>query len=314
MSAEDLGAGSSGRLGQEFRTNAIVGNHYRIIKRLGSGSFGDIYMGENLVSNPKMQVAIKIEPTCDKAAQLYNEFKFYRLINEKQGFPNIYWFGQWDKYNVLVMDLLGKNLEDVFEACELKFSLKTIIQLTLQLLDRFEFLHSKSIIYRDVKPENFLLGRAGFPNQNTIHIVDFGLSKEFIDPITGKHISYRTGKSLTGTARYMSINTHQGVEQSRRDDLEALAHLFVYLLRQGKLPWSGLKAPTLKERYRKIGEVKVNTPIDELCAGFPEEYANLLRYSRSLGFYDAPDYETIKAGFVELYNKMNFEDDKYDWE
>lgn len=165
-----------------------------------------------------------------------------------------------------------------------------------------------------MKPENFLLGRVGFPNSNTVHIVDFGLSKEFIDPVSGKHIPYREGKSLTGTARYMSINTHLGIEQSRRDDLEALAVLFVYFLRQGKLPWSGLKAPTLKERYRKIGEVKQNTPVDELCAEFPEEYANFLKYTRNLTFFEAPDYETIKASFVELYNKMNFEDDKYDWE
>lgn len=108
-----------------------------------SGSFGDIYMGENVEGQPKVKVAIKMELSSDRAAQLYNEHKFYCLIGEQHGFANIFWFGQWDRFNVLVMDLLGKNLEDVFEACGHKFSLQTIIQLTLQLLARFEYLHSK---------------------------------------------------------------------------------------------------------------------------------------------------------------------------
>lgn len=113
----------------------------------------------------------------------------------------------------------------------------------------------------------------------------------------------------------MSINTHLGIEQSRRDDIESLAVLFVYFLRQGKLPWSGLKAATLKERYRKIGQVKQNTSVDELCAQLPEEYANFLKYTRNLSFQEAPQYEAIKASFVDLYKRMNFEEDnKYDWD
>lgn len=317
MSTNEISRDSSSslRLEVEFKPDTVVAYNYRIIKRLGSGSFGDIYVGENLEGQPKVKVAIKMELSSDRAAQLYNEHKFYCLIGEQHGFPSIYWFGQWDKFNVLVMDLLGKNLEDVFEACGHKFSLKTIIQLTLQLLDRFEYLHGKRIIFRDVKPENFLLGLPGTAAGNLVHIVDFGLSKEFIDPVTGQHLSYRTGKSLTGTARYMSINTHLGVEQSRRDDLEALAHLFVYFLREGKLPWSGLKAPTVKERYRMIGDVKIATSVEELCAGFPEEYPNFLKYTRSLKFDEAPDYFKWKADFKELFRKLNYEDDnKYDWE
>ena len=172
-----------------------------------------------------------------------------------------------------------------------------------------------SIAYRDVKPENFLLGLPGTANQNLVYVVDFGLSKEYIDPSTNRHISYREGKNLTGTARYMSINSHLGIEQSRRDDLEALGHVFIYFLRHGKLPWSGLKTNTLKERYRKIGEVKQNTPIDELCEGFPIEFGDYLLYCRNLEFAETPDYDMWKQKFVDLFHNLGYEDDnKYEWD
>lgn len=165
-----------------------------------------------------------------------------------------------------------------------------------------------------MKPENFLLGVAQESDYNVIHVVDFGLSREYIDPNTGMHIPYRTGHNFTGTARYMSINAHLGVEQSRRDDLEALGHVFVYMLRKGSLPWSGLKANSAKERYKKIGEVKSSTPIEELCEGFPPEYANYLRYARNLEFDETPDYAMLKESFANLYQSYKYEfDGQYDW-
>ena len=182
-----------------------------------------------------------------------------------------------------------------------------------QMLSRVQTIHEKNLIYRDIKPDNFLIGRPGTKAGNVIHVVDFGMAKQYRDPKTKQHIPYRERKSLSGTARYMSINTHLGREQSRRDDLEALGHVFLYFLRGG-LPWQGLKAATNKQKYEKIGEKKQTTPIKELSEGFPEEFCKYLTYVRNLGFEDTPDYDYLRELFtVALKNAGEVEDGEYDW-
>jgi serine/threonine protein kinase len=146
----------------------------------------------------------------------------------------VHWFGVEGDYNCMVMDLLGPSLEDLFTFCKRKFTLKTVLMIADQMIQRIEFLHNNHFIHRDMKPDNFLSGIG--KKQHVINLIDFGLAKRFRDPKTGEHIPYRDNKSLTGTARYASVNTHLGIEQARRDDLESIGFILVYFLK-GTLPW-----------------------------------------------------------------------------
>eukprot|EP00250_Pteridium_aquilinum_P009409 c18650_g1_i1 orf=203-1645(+) len=286
-----------------------VGNKYRLGRKIGSGSFGEIYLGTNVQTNE--EVAIKLESVKTKHPQLMYESKIYRILQGGTGVPNIRWCGVEGDYNVLVLDLLGPSLEDLFNFCSRKFSLKTALMLADQLINRIEYVHSKSFLHRDIKPDNFLMGLGRRANQ--VYIIDFGLAKKYRDPTTHQHIPYRENKNLTGTARYASINTHIGIEQSRRDDLESLGYVLMYFLR-GSLPWQGLKAGTKKQKYEKISEKKMTTPIEVLCKSYPSEFASYFHYCRSLRFDDKPDYAYLKRIFRDLFIREGFQFDYvFDW-
>lgn len=311
MTTPHVIASSSGHPPQSASSNGIVGSHYRVGKKIGEGSFGVVFEGNKIHSNTP--VAIKFEPRKSDAPQLRDEFRSYRTLNGTPGVPQVHHFGQEGLHNVLVIDLLGPNLEDLFDMCGRKFTIKTVCMAAKQMVTRVQAIHEKSLIYRDIKPDNFLIGVPGTKTANTIHVIDFGMAKHYRDPKTKVHIPYRERKSLSGTARYMSINTHLGREQSRRDDLESLGHVFMYFLRGG-LPWQGLRAATNKQKYEKIGEKKQSTAIVELCEGFPEEFAIYMNYVRKLGFEESPDYDFLRELFSKVLKTLaEPEDGVFDW-
>jgi len=287
-----------------------VGGKYRLGRKIGSGSFGDIYLGTNI--NTGEEVAIKLESVKTRHPQLAYEYKVYRILAGGVGIPNVRWFGREGDFNVMVMDILGPSLEDLFNFCSRKFTLKTVLMLADQMLARIEYVHTKNFIHRDLKPDNFLIG-LGRRKLNQIYIIDFGLAKRYRDPRTHRHIPYVEGKSLTGTARYASINTHLGIEQSRRDDLESLGYVLMYFNR-GQLPWQGLKANTKKEKYNRIAEKKMSTPVEILCKHFPTEFATYLNYCRALRFDDKPDYAYLRRLFRDLFFRQGYAADyRFDW-
>ena len=227
------------------------------------------------------------------------------------GIPKIYWLAMESEFNIMVMDLLGPSLADLFNYCGKKFSLKTTCMLADQMLQRIEQIHKKNYIHRDIKPDNFLMGLGH--DSYIVHVIDFGLSKKYRDAKSQQHIPYRENRNLTGTARYASLNAHLGIEQSRRDDLEAIGYCLVYFL-ASKLPWQNLQANNRAERYAKIAEIKLRMPIEYACQGLPLEICNYMQYVRTLRFEDRPDYSGIRGAFKRLLAKEGHEyDHLYDW-
>ncbi|KAM7471835.1 hypothetical protein LguiA_010018 [Lonicera macranthoides] len=295
-----------------------VGNKFRLGRKIGSGSFGEIYLGTNVQTNEEVAIKlgadnewsknISLIPCSISFAQATESFVLLQKLvtdSECSGIPTLKWFGVEGDYNVLVMDLLGPSLEDLFNFCNRKLSLKTVLMLADQMINRVEFVHSKSFLHRDIKPDNFLMGLGRRANQKT--------SKSLSYSTNMMSHECRENKNLTGTARYASMNTHLGIEQSRRDDLESLGYVLIYFV-LGSLPWQGLKAGNKKQKYEKISEKKVSTSIEVLCRGYPSEFASYFHYCRSLRFDDKPDYAYLKRIFRDLFIHEGFQFDYvFDW-
>ncbi|URD91509.1 casein kinase [Musa troglodytarum] len=287
----------------------VIGGKFKLGKKIGCGSFGELYLGVNIQSGE--EVAVKLESVKSKHPQLHYESKLYMLLQGGTGIPHLKWFGVEGDYNVMVIDLLGPSLEDLFNYCNRRFSLKTVLMLADQMINRVEYMHSRGFLHRDIKPDNFLMGLGRKANQ--VYIIDYGLAKKYRDLQTHTHIPYRENKNLTGTARYASVNTHLGVEQSRRDDLESLGYVLMYFLR-GSLPWQGLKAGNKKQKYDKISEKKMLTPVEALCRSYPSEFISYFHYCRSLRFEDKPDYSYLKRLFRDLFIREGYQFDYvFDW-
>ncbi|CAA6673272.1 unnamed protein product [Spirodela intermedia] len=276
----------------------VIGGKFKLGRKIGGGSFGEIYVGVNIQSGE--EVAIKLESLKSKHPQLHYESKLYKLLLGGTGIPRMRWFGIEGGYNIMVIDLLGPSLEDLFNYCNRKLNLKTVLMLADQMINRVEFMHSRGFLHRDIKPDNFLMGLGRKANQ--VYIIDYGLAKSYRD---FQHVDIfpTENKNLTGTARYASVNTHLGIEQSRRDDLESLGYVLMYFLR-GSLPWQGLRAGTKKQKYEK----------SVLCKNYPPEFISYFQYCKSLDFEDKPDYSYLKRLFRDLFIREGYQFDYvFDW-
>ena len=266
----------------------IIADNFEISNLIGKGAFGEIYISKN--KRDKNDVIIKKEiKKSEKICQLKIESKIYKsLLNissndisgknnisqdEVQGIPYFYGMGELSDSYYLILELLGLDLNQLFNFCKNKFSITTTCLIALQMLNRIENIHKHFFIHRDIKPENFLIGSK--EKSNILFLIDFGLSKKYKDSKTNQHIPYKEGKNLTGTLRYMSINNHFGIEQSRRDDLESIGYVLIYFLK-GNLPWQGNKG------------------------------------KKKLRFEDKPNYEYLKNLFVKLLEKEGNKT-KFDW-
>ncbi|CAK0911823.1 unnamed protein product [Prorocentrum cordatum] len=286
-----------------------LGGRYCLGRKLGSGSFGEIYFVVDTHTGDEL--AVKLEAVNSKYPMLLFEAKVTKHMQGAPGFAKVQYFGVEGDYNVMVMDLLGPSLEDLFNLCQRRFSLKTVAMIADQMLYRIEHLHSKSFIHRDIKPDNFLMGTG--KKDTVLHLIDLGLAKKYRDPKTLQHIPFAEGKSLTGTARYASLNAHIGVEQSRRDDLEAIGYVLMYFNR-GNLPWQGVHGATKQEKSAKILDVKMRTPVATICEGFPLVFSVYLNYCKALRFDDRPDYAYLRGLFKDFCQQEGFANDGvYDW-
>ena len=286
----------------------IIFNKYKIIKRLGRGSFGHIY----LVEYQNKLYAMKLENT--KKGYYILDKEIYLMIHlYGPRIPYAKSFGQCGYYNVLVMELLGKSLEDIkLMLPSKKMTIPCVCKLSYQMLQILEHIHRKSFLHRDVKPDNFIMGIG--PNSHLLYMIDFGFAKTYRDPTTLAHHPMQKGAGITGTARFASINTLSGYTQSRRDDLESLGYVIVYIAK-GTLPWANIKCDDKDALYSRILETKIQTTPENLCSGLPAQFEEYIKYIRGMSYEQEPNYKYLRNLFLitlqNLGGKMDF---SYDWD
>ena len=260
----------------------VVEGKYRLDMKIGEGSFGKIFSGIN--KNTKEEVAVKIESSTT-SSPLRNEARIYSALRDMEGIPKLRAWGKEGHFNYLVLDLLGLSLEDSLEISGGVMELNVAMMVGIQMVERIKNMHEHGIIHRDVKPANFVFGKHT-DRVNYLYIIDFGLAKSFGD--NKHHMKKTEGRSLIGTARFVSINVHDGIAPSRRDDIESVGYVLVYLL-LGKLPWQGIECDNEQEKQQKIGDIKRTICLREIY-GIPEGLIRFLEHCRKLRFDEQPNY------------------------
>jgi len=286
---------STGRLKKNLPPKSVGCGRYLLERWLGGGCFGEVWRGRD--QQTEEEVAIKLESSNSRHLCLEHEVHILSLLAKPtlpEGFARCYFNGSEGPYLCMVTNLLGQSLEGQMRECGGIFSVTTTVLIAEQALRRIEYLHSKSFIHRDIKPENFLCGIGD--KAHHLYLIDFGLSKKYF---SGAHIKQRASINFAGTAAFVSLNTHRGLEQTRRDDLEALGHMLIYFLR-GNLPWSGLQAINQEEKYKRIKKTKELVSVDDLCAGFPDAFRTFLQAARGLKFKERPNYCQLRKLFSDL--------------
>lgn len=284
----------------------LIDDRYRVDRKIGEGGFGLVYSGTDLQSGD--EVAIKLTSVRKDPRFLEDERDTYKALSGGVGIPRVRWFGQECTFNVLIHDILGPSLEDLLNYCDRKLSLKTVLLVANQAISRLEYIHSKDILHRDIKPDNFLMGLG--KQGNILHIIDFGLAKEYWLAEEDKRYE---SHPFCGTTRYASINNHNGREQSWGDDMESLGYVFVYLAR-GSLPWQGMKAANDKEKNELVKNSKMSLSGENLCEDLPEEFATYINYTRSLRFEEKPNYAYLRKLFRDVSRARGYKyDNIFDW-
>ena len=301
---------------------------------IGSGSFGQVLYGKH--KNTYLEVAVKVISSDTSNDTIRKEINFSKQLQKIIGFPTIYYTCVYDKKNIIVESLLGPSLDKLFKYCGRKFPLKTVCLIGKEIVKRLEDMHERGVLHRDLKPNNLTWGNFNSSYNNisnynsinnicnnldikTIFLIDFGLSCSFLEGgLNSKHYKIKENLSFVGTLRYASLNSHKGIRQSRRDDLESMIYILIYFLK-GKLPWQDVKAKQKEERHKLITEIKSKVTIESLCENLPSEFAELLTYVKGLEFDEKPYYSKFYAFFHNLIDKLNKDlieerDYSYIWE
>eukprot|EP00928_Gymnodinium_smaydae_P088477 TRINITY_DN7255_c1_g1_i1.p1 TRINITY_DN7255_c1_g1~~TRINITY_DN7255_c1_g1_i1.p1 ORF type:complete len:325 (-),score=39.89 TRINITY_DN7255_c1_g1_i1:220-1194(-) len=286
-----------------------IGDKYVLVSEIASSSRGHIYRGSHIETGE--DVAVKLESVKASNMRLPHEAKMCKLLQGAAGVPIVHWYGVEGGYNALVMELQGPSLQDLFEYMGRRFSLKTVLMLADQMITRVENVHKQGLVHRNLKPGHFVIGLE--EKAKELHLIDFGVADTYRDPVTQLHKPLQSDSYVAGTLRFSSINAHQGVMQSRRDDLESLTYVLMYFL-CGGLPWQGIRTSSGAEAHKHVLKMKTSTSAEELCKQAPREFFDFCAYCRGLQFDEDPDYGYLKRSLRHSFFRQGYHcGTPFDW-